>query len=70
MRCKFGGSGEDDEEIEDIEKRELEQNGRRGKHSIDGILGDRCEWALRLSIPNLNVMISKTLTFMQEIRKC
>ncbi|XP_035276928.1 paired box protein Pax-3-like isoform X1 [Anguilla anguilla] len=41
MRCKFGGSGEDDEEMEDIEKRELEQNGRRAKHSIDGILGDR-----------------------------
>lgn len=43
MRCKFGGVGEDEEDDDEIEKRELEENERRAKHSIDGILGDRCE---------------------------
>ncbi|XP_038819386.1 paired box protein Pax-3-like isoform X1 [Salvelinus namaycush] len=43
MRCKFGGgAGEDEEDDDEIEKRELEENERRAKHSIDGILGDRC----------------------------
>ncbi|CDQ69753.1 unnamed protein product [Oncorhynchus mykiss] len=44
MRCKFGGgAGEDEEDDDEIEKRELEENERRAKHSIDGILGDRCK---------------------------
>uniref|UniRef100_A0A674AN43 Paired box 3a n=1 Tax=Salmo trutta TaxID=8032 RepID=A0A674AN43_SALTR len=44
MRCKFGGvGGEDEEDDDEIQKRELEENERRAKHSIDGILGDRCE---------------------------
>lgn len=44
MRTKFGVKGGDDEEDEDeIEKKELEENERRAKHSIEGILGDRCK---------------------------
>ena len=43
MRSKFGGICEDEEDDDEIEKRELEENERRAKHSIDGILGDRCE---------------------------
>lgn len=43
MRCKFGGVGEYEEDDDEIEKRELEESERRTKHSIDGILGDRCE---------------------------
>ncbi|XP_036409847.1 paired box protein Pax-3-like [Megalops cyprinoides] len=39
MRCKFGGSGEEEENVEDLE---VEDSDRRAKHSIDGILGDRC----------------------------
>lgn len=43
LRCKFGGNGEDEEDDDEVEKRELEENERRAKHSIDGILGDRCK---------------------------
>lgn len=45
MRSKFGGKGDDEEDEEEMEKKELEDNERRAKHSIEGILGDRCEWA-------------------------
>ncbi|XP_041949729.1 paired box protein Pax-3-like isoform X2 [Alosa alosa] len=41
LRCKFGGSAEDDDEEDEMERRVLDENERRGKHSIDGILGDR-----------------------------
>ncbi|KAL2097127.1 hypothetical protein ACEWY4_006334 [Coilia grayii] len=41
LRCKFGGSAEDYDEEDEMERRVLDENERRGKHSIDGILGDR-----------------------------
>lgn len=47
MRTKFGVKGDDEEDEDEIEKKELEENERRAKHSIEGILGDRCEWAAR-----------------------
>ncbi|KAA8593746.1 hypothetical protein FQN60_004580 [Etheostoma spectabile] len=43
MRSKFGGKGDEEEDEEEIERKELEENDRRAKHSIEGILGDRCE---------------------------
>jgi len=43
MRSKFGGAGDDEEEDDDVVKREMEENEPRTKHSIDGILGDRCK---------------------------
>lgn len=46
MRSKFGGKGDEEEDEDEIEKKELEDNERRAKHSIEGILGDRCEWTL------------------------
>lgn len=51
MRCKFGANGEDEEDDDEIEKREMEENERRAKHSIDGILGDRCESGLITAPP-------------------
>ncbi|CAB1349166.1 unnamed protein product [Coregonus sp. 'balchen'] len=42
MRSKFGGKGDDDDDEDEIEKKELEEHERRAKHSIEGILGDRC----------------------------
>ncbi|KAF7692579.1 paired box protein Pax-3, partial [Silurus meridionalis] len=53
LRCKFGGNGEDEEDDDEVEKRELEENERRAKHSIDGILGDRCPDILLTSFRNL-----------------
>lgn len=47
MRTKFGVKGDDEEDEDEIEKKELEENERRAKHSIEGILGDRCEWTAR-----------------------
>lgn len=44
MRSKFGGKGDEEEDEDEIEKKELEDSERRAKHSIEGILGDRCEW--------------------------
>lgn len=44
MRSKFGGAGEDEEEDEEVVKRAMEENEPRTKHSIDGILGDRCKF--------------------------
>ncbi|KAM4627192.1 paired box protein Pax-3-like isoform 3-T3 [Polymixia lowei] len=41
MRSKFGGKGDEDDDEGEIEKKELEDNDRRAKHSIEGILGDR-----------------------------
>lgn len=46
MRSKFGGPGEDDEDDEEVVKREMEESEPRTKHSIDGILGDRCEYMI------------------------
>ena len=43
MRSKFGGVAEDEDD-EEVVKREMEENEPRTKHSIDGILGDRCEF--------------------------
>lgn len=45
MRSKFGGVGddEDEEEEDEVVKRAMEENEPRTKHSIDGILGDRCK---------------------------
>lgn len=43
MRSKFGGKGDEDDDEDEIEKKELEESDRRAKHSIEGILGDRCE---------------------------
>lgn len=43
MRSKFGGVGEDEEEDDEMVKRTLEESEPRTKHSIDGILGDRCK---------------------------
>lgn len=45
MRTKFGGKGEEEEDEDEIEKKELEDSERRTKHSIEGILGDRCEFS-------------------------
>uniref|UniRef100_A0A8C4ZIH4 Paired box 3b n=1 Tax=Gadus morhua TaxID=8049 RepID=A0A8C4ZIH4_GADMO len=45
VRCKFGGKLEEEEE-EEVESKELEESERRAKHSIEGILGDRCKRAL------------------------
>ncbi len=44
LRCKFGENGDEDEDDDEVEKREIEENERRAKHSIDGILGDRCKF--------------------------
>ncbi|MEQ2279728.1 Paired box protein Pax-3, partial [Ameca splendens] len=41
MRTKFGGKGVEEEDEDEIEKKELEDSERRAKHSIEGILGDR-----------------------------
>ncbi|KAM7400712.1 hypothetical protein PAMA_005081 [Pampus argenteus] len=46
MRSKFGGIGEDDEDDDEVVKREMEENESRTKHSIDGILGDRCAFSV------------------------
>lgn len=43
MRGKFGGRCDEEEDEDEIEKKELEDNERRAKHSIEGILGDRCK---------------------------
>lgn len=43
MRGKFGGKCDEEEDEDEIEKKELEDNERRAKHSIEGILGDRCK---------------------------
>ncbi|KAF3848109.1 hypothetical protein F7725_021137 [Dissostichus mawsoni] len=43
MRSKFGGKGDEEEDEEELERKELEENDRRAKHSIEGILGDRCD---------------------------
>lgn len=43
MRSKFGGVGDDEEDDDEVVKREMEESEPRTKHSIDGILGDRCE---------------------------
>lgn len=48
MRSKFGGKGDDDDDEDEIEKKELEEHERRAKHSIEGILGDRCECSHKL----------------------
>ena len=40
---RYANDSEDEEDDDEIEKRELEENERRAKHSIDGILGDRCK---------------------------
>lgn len=50
MRSKFGGKGDEEEDEDEIEKKELEDSDRRAKHSIEGILGDRCEWALQVVV--------------------
>nr|XP_061797752.1 paired box protein Pax-3-like isoform X4 [Nerophis lumbriciformis] len=42
MRSKFGGKNDEEEDEDDLEKSELEESDRRAKHSIEGILGDRC----------------------------
>lgn len=44
MRSKFGGVGDDEEEDDEVVKREMDESERRTKHSIDGILGDRCKF--------------------------
>ncbi|XP_077579136.1 paired box protein Pax-3-like isoform X3 [Stigmatopora nigra] len=41
MRTKFGGKDDEEEDEDDLEKSDLEESDRRGKHSIEGILGDR-----------------------------
>ncbi|CAB1423979.1 unnamed protein product [Pleuronectes platessa] len=43
MRSKFGVKGDEEEDEDEIERKELEDHDRRAKHSIEGILGDRCE---------------------------
>nr|XP_019964397.1 PREDICTED: paired box protein Pax-3-like isoform X3 [Paralichthys olivaceus]AIW63719.1 paired box protein 3b isoform Pax3b-3 [Paralichthys olivaceus] len=43
MRSKFGVKGDEEEDDDEIERKELEDHDRRAKHSIEGILGDRCE---------------------------
>ncbi|XP_061137830.1 paired box protein Pax-3b isoform X4 [Syngnathus typhle] len=41
MRNKCGGKDDEEEDEDDMEKSEVEESDRRGKHSIEGILGDR-----------------------------
>ena len=48
IRSKFGGVGDDEEEDEEV-KREMDESETRTKHSIDGILGDRCEFSFLVS---------------------
>lgn len=43
LRSKFGGVGDDEEYDDDVVKREMDENDSRTKHTIDGILGDRCK---------------------------
>lgn len=43
MRSKFGGVGDDEEDDDEVVKREMDESEPRTKHSIDGILGDRCK---------------------------
>lgn len=45
MRGKFGVKCDEEEDEDELEKKEQEDNERRAKHSIEGILGDRCKWA-------------------------
>lgn len=56
MRSKFGGVGEDEYDDE-VVKREMEENEPRTKHSIDGILGDRCK-LINKYFTNRNVLFS------------
>lgn len=37
--------GDEEEDEDELEKKELEEHERKAKHSIEGILGDRCECA-------------------------
>lgn len=53
MRSKFGGKGDEEEDEDELDKKEMEDNDRRAKHSIEGILGDRCEWAARVIAPDV-----------------
>lgn len=46
MRSRFGGVGDDDDDDDVVMKREMQENEPRTKHSIDGILGDRCKSAI------------------------
>lgn len=43
LRSKFGGVGDDEEYDDEVVKREMDENDSRTKHTIDGILGDRCK---------------------------
>lgn len=43
MRGKFGVKCDEEEDEDELEKKEQEENERRAKHSIEGILGDRCK---------------------------
>lgn len=64
MRSKFGGVGDDDEEDDEVVKREMDESEPRTKHSIDGILGDRCECSiviLHLLCALLHHLIQKAL---------
>lgn len=56
MRSKFGGAGEDEEDDDEVVKREMEESEPRTKHSIDGILGDRCKCNIYM-IPRCVVMM-------------
>lgn len=61
MRSKFGGAGEDEEDDDEVVKREMEENEPRTKHSIDGILGDRCKFMI-YDFTSLFAMLQNTWT--------
>lgn len=46
LRSKFGGVGDDEEYDDEVVKRETDENDSRTKHTIDGILGDRCKYTI------------------------
>lgn len=62
MRSKFGGKGDEEEDEDDMAKKEMEEHDRRAKHSIEGILGDRCEWAAPVIVADVEVEKGLALT--------
>ena len=70
MRSKFGGIGEDDEDDDEGVKREMEENEPRTKHSIDGILGDRCKFSMNDFIKRDIVVVCNSSIKCSELREC
>lgn len=68
LRSKFGGVGDDEEYDDEVVKREMDENDSRTKHTIDGILGDRCECTFIYGFtPTAHYKQSRTLAILIKI---